>query len=1376
MLPLINLTLNNNIRRLPEDGSLVYKYAPFYNLRGDDIELKPLRLDNSKSNIDINKSLELNITPSYDNSANILINDRVNPLKLVNSRFYLDNSKSYKIADRKGSVDTNIYSEDNFINEVNFIKPVNSVHKLDFLGIEDGGNFPVGNYHFYFKLVDSDGNESDFVAESSLVTCHIGSTNTPTAIRGGQLNENSEKLIKFRLKNIDLSYSYISIYYSRKSGSELSDFTEVFKINNKFKITNVNTEITITGFEDSEKLDISTLNTKYAEFSTVQSGENCQNITFVGNTTKNYEIYKTLEKYSLGIVPSISTELGIGNLSPAYSEMTTEEFGHEYYNVKNTYYKLGYWDEEIYRFGVVYIMNDYSLSPVFNIRGIKELKKDTVFRTINIDKPIEYGEDYFILNSSHLASNPENVKGLFKINNDNYDTFDVNKSIKPIGLKFKIQATILDGTAKSTSIKNITKGFFIVRQKRIPTIISQGISIATTKKTNTPALYGTLTNSSGQSVVNYFSESFLTAFNGKPKLGRSMFEIPESEILNNALLCPEASLQSSFFKSYFNSSNFTLRRTKYTTGGTFSDTSNENKNRLLFALTNIGEDRTAYPNILADLLLVTPDIKRIKNQSTIFSSRCGDAQIAWESEDPIWGNVEDLADNQSSDTDSSWTNSVSRIRGMFNTYIGTTSSALARHQIYNIFQKDYNYDNWKSYFKVRFTNQSSYFPVGDRCTWEDVQLSGYYYITPAMYGGDCYINTYTHRMLWNFIDPELPTTTKIIDKWTWYRNYKVKTTSLKAGKDGVWDVTQSGPTGADVSYKKILELFTYDNEDLLEANVVLVDGAKFEKFSEENGLYGVSKMNRPDINAVKLGHWATFKVCSNINLCFRDIDFSQSSEESIHNMKRSFYPLQGVSLDNRLPEASLINKGLTSYFGNKYYFELPDVPFIKTINNTRIYYSNVLQESNFKNGNRIFQDQNYQDYTNEYGSIVKLIEWNGVLIVVLEHGVLSIPINERALMANTSGENVYINTENVLPKNPNVLSNSFGSLWADSVVKTNRFIYGIDTIGKKIWKTDGKSFYIISDLKIQKFLNNNMEITKAESIGINKVQFVKTHFNAFKSDVLFVINYGETTWNLCWNELLEKWITRYTWFPEFSENINNIFYTFANETKHSGKGGYLYKHGFAGDSEESIDINPTKWYDTQEFFEFEFVVNGNQGTQKIFDNLKIISNAVPPDSFYYEVIGDSFNWAEDKANIHVFTTDEEFLEYLTENIAIKKVPYIKYQNNFLRDRSSETLVKDISLEQDSKLKNISIRTYQKGLEIKKSGRLKGNMDYTEDFWDVQIQPISFKYAYLRNNLLTLTDSKEMKIRDKFLKIRIRYNGEKYAIINSLLTLFTVSYA
>jgi hypothetical protein len=41
----------------------------------------------------------------------------------------------------------------------------------------------------------------------------------------------------------------------------------------------------------------------------------------------------------------------------------------EYYNTKNIYYNVGYWNEEFYRLGIVYIFNDNTKSPVYNILG-----------------------------------------------------------------------------------------------------------------------------------------------------------------------------------------------------------------------------------------------------------------------------------------------------------------------------------------------------------------------------------------------------------------------------------------------------------------------------------------------------------------------------------------------------------------------------------------------------------------------------------------------------------------------------------------------------------------------------------------------------------------------------------------------------------------------------------------------------------------------------------------------------------------------------------------------------------------------------------------------------------------------------------------------
>jgi hypothetical protein len=40
----------------------------------------------------------------------------------------------------------------------------------------------------------------------------------------------------------------------------------------------------------------------------------------------------------------------------------------------------------------------------------------------------------------------------------------------------------------------------------------------------------------------------------------------------------------------------------------------------------------------------------------------------------------------------------------------------------------------------------------------------------------------------------------------------------------------------------------------------------------------------------------------------------------------------------------------------------------------------------------------------------------------------------------------------------------------------------------------------------------------------------------------------EKVWNLCYNELLEQFITFYSWLPSYSENIDTKFFTFNRES------------------------------------------------------------------------------------------------------------------------------------------------------------------------------------------------------------------------------------
>ena len=184
----------------------------------------------------------------------------------------------------------------------------------------------------------------------------------------------------------------------------------------------------------------------------------------------------------------------------------------------------------------------------------------------------------------------------------------------------------------------------------------------------------------------------------------------------------------------------------------------------------------------------------------------------------------------------------------------------------------------------------------------------------------------------------------------------------------------------------------------------------------------------------------------------------------------------------------------------------------------------------------------------------------------------------------------------------------------------------------------------------------------------------------------------------------------------------------------------FYVHGRAGifdeidynDENSNNQIKPTYWYNKQEPFEFEFVVNEPVGLHKIFDNLIVISNKVEPKSFEFEIIGDVYDFKKSG-----LLKDTEFKD---DSVTVKYDPIL----------NQKTLVK----EQECK-------------NIEKVGRRMGNIHYKEDSWYLTVEPIRFRNA--KNPEWSST-----RIRDKFAKIRVKYSGEDLVIITALKTLYSLS--
>lgn len=1244
----------------------------------------------------------VNIVPqySYDGSVNLIINDGINTPKLINSRFSATGKNTYEIVDRKGNNDTNIYDQgDQFEIDTSLYKRVISIPKLSYEGTSSGGNLKVGNYHFYIKLSDADGNETDFVAESGLVSVFIGFGN-PDSLTTGVKNQNSFKTVNLYMSNIDSAYDYLYVYYSRYTAEQGENFnTEYIKIDKKFVVSNQGTcNISINGYEPTIPITAADINDTFEIVDAAKAQVSCQNMLFLGNVHKPEIPYKELSDLSLHFLPYLKNKDYECKFDQNYN-INTSSLG--YWDSQYIYNYVGYWNNEFYRLGVVYILPNGELTPVFNIRGCsnvveykepkKKVEKEETTNGENLDKKEDYSSLYtdiplYINNERNYINYSETDYQLVanKVRDKDLKSTAINENIKGV---IRFQSDKDADTIHSLDIrindeamqelKKYVKGFFFVRQTRIPTILAQGITLGLDQNSYTPTIptAGGLLEQLSDSLdktyvttedindVNYVSEGFLSRYqfkfkkkssslwgkigkiaaitagvvalgaatvftagaagalvagstlagavttgvttlsgvlvaggaiatgattsavlgttglviagagatagllttvaatgqeikygiqtwqhkkldgrNTKCPKGYKIAELDGSRkvggdfenriiIKDNSknktqvILCPDFEVNQAYFNQLFTGNEHLIESTKA-----------QGNNLLLGHSSNyfsedvINNYRHYYIPDYYDtnssisgtykLISVPEDVKCVGLDNLKFRSRAGYAEEAWqyESVGDEYKTENDKNNKSEADEETISNKQINSdiVRGIYGAYLGVanTSDKLTPATTVNIYIPKYNSSNILKYIQIRMDDNSTYSAITDRI---DISESDNYLVTKksqlindstdfykdgyqfSAFRGDCYICQFTHRIIRNFNSPSAPYNDEIVDENTWRDNYNPSKTE------------------------------SYEN------------------------------INLGDVNAVQLGMWVTFRVRSSYNLNIRTLDSSNVDEKQMTGHARGYYPYAPMSVEGtyKIPESHIYNKGFSKSLSDRWNNLLPDVPYIKNWFGTRIMYSDIHINDAYKNGYRVFRKTRSVDYTREYGEITKLISLNSNLLIIFEHGIAVAPVNQ-ATVQQTSGQ--LVATSRVLPEAPTVISDMFGSQWADSILKTpgkrgdsTQYVYGVDTVAKKIWKTDGSSLTCISDVKVQEFLNNNITLGERETTPILGVRNVKTCYNSYKGDVMFTFydnttGFQEKVWNLCYNELLDKFITFYSWVPSFMENINNIPFSFNRDT------------------------------------------------------------------------------------------------------------------------------------------------------------------------------------------------------------------------------------
>ena len=1102
----------NNI--IPEENIKTAREGDLWAKAGSLIDL-----DTEQLNFDLKHPVEIEIQPSYDGSVNIILNDDKNIPRLINSRFSVKEKDTYEIIDRIGENDTNIYNSKTFDKDTSLYFQYEDNPSVFYIGYSKG-TLLVGQYCFYFTYCDSDDNESDYIAETGLIPVFIGDDRDPRSMDGGIKNQNSNKGIQLKLTDIDKSYNYLKVYYVRYFADyQQNRVCECKKIYKKFPITSNTLYLQITGYEEAEDLDPNILNISRFNPKNILTQAQCKNMLFFGNIVKNSDNYKELTDLALRIIPQLEVVSNFESIDQNYFSNFGDDYA--YYNSKNIYSKVGYFNQEYYRFGVVFIYNNGTLSNVYNTLG-GVLEKNSELRLSG---------KLYKQNKAFLSRNYIKIddRGWIKEDKELYDIKGSQINAKGVCL-FNYTESYTDNTIFSVRFevpKEVSqylkeelgiRGLFFVRQKCVPNIIAQCYLLRLDDLLQAPIL------ETGNINKRYYSECFLnnTSYTNKHNEGIKtlqldnnykdrLYEYGGSDFLNiskkaYAGICPDFILNQPYYNQIFNGGKFRLQKVSQN-----SYLSNDDSNERFYIENSDVEYNINNGYSKVTICSVTDDVPTVAIKDKTYRLEIGKTEEAyrfrWAGTDngtyesgktsqfyeisyDKEGNVKEVKYNKEGSPVTKANQAANLVRGKYSPYLAiyTESPNLETGCLYNIY-KDISV-GMSQEFQNRMDSSEPFYAISDR--YNLITQNKKY----LCWRGDCYINQYTHRLNRNFNDPSLPNNDEIVDKNTWRKNYVI-----------------SNPE----KWKDII---------------------------------------RSDVNAVKLGSWITFKVRSAMNYALRSVDHSYVSEEALMGAPRSFFPRSYLleKGENKLPDSYLYNDAYRASLGYKCYFTLQDVNYIKDTFSNRIQYSAIAIQDSYKNNYRYSLSTYFRDYSSEYGSIQKLLEVNGDLLVIFEHGIGIAKINERILAGGGENDPVFVNSKNVLPEELIILSDTYGTQWGDSVIKSDAgLVYGVDTTTKKIWRVKGQQLELLSDFKVNKFLINNISLEERELSPIIGIRNVKTHYNANKQDIIFtfyddVYKDEEKAWSLCYNEILNQFITFYSWIPSYSANIDTKFFTFNRDT------------------------------------------------------------------------------------------------------------------------------------------------------------------------------------------------------------------------------------
>lgn len=1144
----------------PASGDNTLVYRPLNNLIGGptiDGVTNCFRLDLSALGIPPSELVlqKIIIQPDYDRSVNILFTIKGYKPRIVNSKFVaISNAGNLTLSyspTRPGSANSNEYSLASVDDETSTILYSTKILKIAFGSVSTGGKLKPGNYAYVFHYMTEDFNKTNVIGQSSI--CQIAFGDSEYTRKGGDETQETDKRVILNLTNLDIEFKYLKAYCLYSSGQEAVS-QQYLEFAQPIQITGTTMVFIHSGYEELAAVSIDTVNVDSSTIESADASTQVGGFYFLGGPKERSFDFSQFRTASAGVLPIFKSFTLPATGLPGYADPS------------NVYNYMGGFGDETYPYGIVYVMNDGTTSPVFPTKGVNIVSSAGPSTVHNYESAPPSGQWY---------------KGLVTLPSSNH-YIPYSSGVKVKALDFNLSSVPL-------YVKENSVGFFFVRGERKSNLITQGILIPTFKA---PMIEDFSTDNDAN---NTYWERFksniedTSFFKFVPCLD-SMIEAYRKETRDDGgetgedknVLDADNKIKDGYMPIFINDlKNLDSQK------GAWTSTSNP---EIWFAKQ---QDTWArhWALLSGDALLNEPFFVTQLQRDNMGIKQLGKVQFR------VQGLITPLSlDGIPTTQTGLWYefasispySSPSIKRALKTTFVPGEALATGSNFMSKIGASMYfdfiDASPDREVFYHVYTQMNSYFGVEmDEGSIGQLVDSGKGASNPI--GGNSRIGS---SLFGSKTDSTISTN---ITSGVRYSNYNslvngaflinVYTSATIPSPDDLF------PTIDNVIYRQVSP--RYEWADIPSNGIISVFGgdcyvSKVYRKLNQSGSRNPA-IREPDAflrRNIDQGQMVSWWQESKYNLNLRQPKIFDASESE----ERSFFPYQSRGdfyryRSYRYPETLSHSQGYSEILQPKSLYPLPSLaPYIENYFFSRVSHSARHIPNAFRNGFRSFLPGNHKDYDSSMGQITGMFNLRGNLLIIFEHGIGMTAIEQRVPVGNDAAGAVFLNPSDILPTTLSYISREIGSQDNLSLVQTPSSVYGIDRSKSKIWKMSMEGLSVISDNGLSSWIIDNAPVSP------------RSGYDIANNEVIFCTD----NWTLAYREGIEKFTSFYSFGsgPNLFARRQNDMYSFV-------------------DNQAWIHNAPVYTiYDEDKDIIVEIVINDSIALAKVYDYINIISNEVPP--------------------------------------------------------------------------------------------------------------------------------------------------------------------